>query len=183
MEGQTKWYDLILANWSQIAVMLAAIGYIIQKIADWSLRKKEITFTRLQENKILEIKSFYKSYLSLEVALRGYLHQTEFGEHKDEIFNEIKRKIYECFLDFNYSSMTVKLFLSDGDIKTVDEIYKVLESIRVDIGGWHIYKNSGNSSKDFNQKLTEIMDERFPKTLPSLIKKIETSLRKSYNVT
>jgi hypothetical protein len=181
-EDTGKWYEIILNNWSQITVLLGAIGFVVQKLTDWRMRKREITFSKLQENKVLEIKSFYKSYLSLELALKDFLYQTQFGEHKDEIFRDQIETVRKCFIDFGYNSMVVKIFLDSDDLKTVDEISKILETTNHDLRKWHIYKTSQNPPKGWD-KLEEIMNERFPKTLPTLLKKIETSLRKNYNLT
>lgn len=173
-----NWYEIILDNWAQIVVIIGAIGFVIQQLVQFWLKKREITFSRLQENKILEIKEFYKSYQKLEIALRQFLYQTEFGTHKDEIFDEIKHRIRDCFIDFDYHVMTVRLFIDSNDLEVIDEIRDTLESIRKDIGKWHIYNESPHPPEGWD-KLKEIMDDRFPKTLPALIKKIEMSLRKS----
>lgn len=176
-----KWYEIVIDNWAQITILLGAIGYVIKLLTNYWLKKREITFSRLQENKILEIKEFYKSYQQLELALRSYLYQTEFGDHDPEIFFKIKENIRDKFISFSYNSMTVKLFLSSEDIETIDKINDTLESIRVDIGIWHIYKQSINPPEGWD-KLKEIMEERLPKKLPELIKKIETSLRQNLNL-
>ena len=171
---------IIKDYWSQVVLILGLIGYIIQTLTSFYIKKKEINFSKLQEHKISEVKIFFRSYQQLEVSLKDYLHQTKFGEHSPEIFQKIRVNIYERFQEFNYNLITVKLFLSDADIKTVDEIYKTLETIRIDIGSWHIYVNSESKPDNWNQ-LRDIMNNRFPNKLPSLISKIESSLRESLN--
>jgi len=175
---EKHWYEIILDNWAQITVIIGSIGFVVQQLIHFWLKKREIIFSRLQENKILEIKDFYRSYQKLEIALRDYLYQTEFGTHDADIFAQIKNRIRECFFEFDYNVMTVKLFVDSDDIEVIDEIRDTLESIRRDIGKWHINNKSKNPQKGVD-KLEEIMDERFPKTLPALIKKIEGSLRRS----
>ena len=115
------------------------------------------------------------------MSLRSFINQTEFGQHSDEIFNRIREQIREYLIDFQFNCMTVKLFIEKSEMETVDEISKVCGSIRVDIERWHIYKDSPNPPADWD-KLDEIRNERFENTLPKLIKRIETSLRKSYNI-
>ena len=175
------WYEIFIENWAQITVMIGAIGFVIKTITFYKLKKREITFSRLQENKILEIKTFYKSYQSLEIALREYLNQTKFGKHSPEIFNRINENIYSKFIDFNYNVMTVKLFLESDDNKTIDEISETLKKIQLDIDKWHIYINSDVPREEWD-KLYDIMNEKFPKKLPELIKRIEDSLRKNLNL-
>ena len=78
-------YEFLVKGWVQILLIISGIAYFIQKGYELRLRKKEIKFSRLQENKILEIKSFYKSYQLLFLSLKQYAYQTEFGEHSDDI--------------------------------------------------------------------------------------------------
>jgi len=178
---EQKWYQIILNNWSQIVVVLGSIGFVIRTLTIYWLKRREITFSRIQENKILEIKVFYKSYQSLEIALMTYLNQISFGEHSNEIFRKNREDIYSKFIDFSYNSMTVKLFLDTEDIITIDEITKTFECIRIDLETWLIYSKSTNPPDGWD-KLEEIRKERFPKKLPELIKKIETSLRQSFEL-
>ena len=171
-----EWYEIVIENWSQIAILLGMIGFIIKSLTNFWLKKQEILFSRLQENKILEIKAFYKSYQKLNLELTTYLYQTRFGKHSLEIFNEIKENIRKRFVDFNYNTMTVRLFLDKEDLTTIDEIESELESIAKDLNKWHADKYTENRDKTTGL-LSEIMDERLPKKLPELINKIETSLR------
>jgi len=91
-EGKT-WYQIVIDNWAQITVIVGVIGFIISKVIEVNIKKREIKYSKLQEKKIIEIKSFYKSYHALELALRDYLYQTEFGAHEKEIFRKIKERI------------------------------------------------------------------------------------------
>jgi len=181
MTEEITWYDIILNNWSQIAVILGVIGYIIQRITEWNLKKNEISFSKIQENKILEIKAFYKSYQGLLNALKHFLDQTEFGIHSPEIFNKIRDEIRTGSIAFEYSCMTAKLFIEKSEISTIDKISSICEATRVDIERWHIYNESQRQPEDWD-RLDEIRKIRFAKTLPDLIKRIEISLRKSYNI-
>jgi hypothetical protein len=180
-EKPTTWWEIILENWAQITVLLGAVGYILKTMTDWKFKKNEISFSKIQEAKILEIKSFYKSYQALEISLRIFINQTEFGEHSTEIFNKIRERIRECLVDFEFNCMTVKLFIERSEMKTVDDISKVCDNIRIDIERWHIYKDSQNPPDGWD-KLDEIRNDKLTKTLPYLIKRIESSLRKSYNI-
>lgn len=83
--------EFIENYWAQVAIIIGIIVFIVQKSYELKLKKKEIKFSRVQENKIIEIKAFYKSYQLLEMATKEYLHQTEFGEHSEEIFDRIKK--------------------------------------------------------------------------------------------
>jgi len=186
------WYEIIFDHWAQICLLLGIASFIIQKYVDFvikkreveytfKIKKEEIQFSGLQENKILEIKSFFKSYQLLAIALQQYLHQTYFGEHSQEIFKKIDESVTEKFIDFEYNLMTIKLFMDRKDIVTLDEITKTLSTVRTNLTMWHINARNKNPSIS-PDNLEDILNVIFPKTLPELMTKIEESLRKSNNL-
>jgi hypothetical protein len=181
MKEDIQWYEFIINNWTQAVFILGVIGYIIKLLIDWDIKKSEISFQKIQENKLIEAKEFFKSYQSLRISLQSFLSQTEYGKHSDDIFNEIRAKIRENYIDFDYKCMTLKLFMKSQDIETIDKIISTCESVRVKIEKWHIYKDSLSRPEDWD-KLSEIRNETFDKTIPNLILKIESSLRQSYNL-
>ncbi len=183
---QKEWYDIVFDHWAQIAFFLGFIGFCIKTFVDLEMKKREIRFSRVQENKILEIKNYYKSYQLLEIALQRYLRQTYHGEHKQEIFDEITKEILDKFIDFEYNSMTVKLFLEEEDINTINEIMETFSLVNKYLRLWHVHVNDKYSNyvnkKDDDGNLEKIKNVIFPETLPALIKKIEISLRKNFNL-
>ncbi|ARV14024.1 hypothetical protein [Polaribacter sp. SA4-12] len=181
MKEDIQWYEFIINNWTQIIFILGIIGFIIKLFIDWDIKKREISFAKIQESKLIEAKEFFRSYQSLRISLQYFLNQTEFGKHSDEIFNKIRDEIRDNYVDFDYKCMTLKLFMETKDIEIIENILTNCESIRMDIERWHIYKDSITKPEGWN-KLPEVRGEKFSKTLPSLIKLIETSLRKSYNL-
>jgi preprotein translocase subunit Sss1 len=138
MKESIQWYEFIINNWTQVIFILGVIGYIIKLFIDWDIKKREISFSKIQESKLLEAKEFFKSYQSLRISLQNFLNQTEFGKHTDDIFNKIRVEIRENYVDFDYKCMTLKLFMESEDIKTIDKILGNCESIRMDIEKWHI---------------------------------------------
>lgn len=180
-----SWYSIVLENWSQIAVLLGIIGYIIQLLVNWHIKKLEISFSKVQEMRIQEVKAFYKSYKALRTALTNFLNQTIFGPVSDEeyrkILNETRKEINRCLIEFDYNCMVVKLLIEKTEINTIDEIFDTCESIRIDIEKWHIYKGSRTQPDDWHD-LSEIREERLEKILPNLIKIVESSLRRSYKI-
>ena len=79
--------EIIIKYWSQITVVIGivigGIGFILKILLNWNLRKKEITFSKLKETKIIELKNFYSSYINLEVELKNLLHATAQDQIED----------------------------------------------------------------------------------------------------
>jgi hypothetical protein len=174
-----EWYDIVFQYWSQITVLIGIIGFCAGKFIELNNKKSEIRFSKLHENKILEIKLFYKSYQSARIALKRFYEQTMFGEHTQEILNNLSQEINEKLIEFEYNSMTIKLFIDNKDLMTIDEILKTLSTIRTDLLIWHINARPNNSTNlpDNLEKIGFTLN----KTLPDLIKNIEGSLRNNFN--
>lgn len=181
MKEDIQWYEFVINNVAEIVLILGAIFGSIKLLIDWDVKKREISFTKIQENKLIEAKEFFKSYQSLRNSLQFFFNQTLHGVHKNEIFDKIRDDIQENYIDFDYKSMVLKLFMEKKDIQTIENIMTNCELIKIDIETWHIYKDS--STKPENYKgLSEVKAEYFDKILPDLIREIETSLRGSYNL-
>ena len=174
-----EWYETIFEYWAQITVLLGIIGFCIGKILEFNIKKNEIRFSKLHENKILEIKTYYKSYQSLRNALQRFYNQTVFGTHSEEIFKSLSNDISEKFIEFDYDSMIIKLFIDNKDLEIVDDITKTLSVVRAELLIWHINARPNNSTnnQDNIEKIGQVLDKR----LPELIKNIENNLRKNFN--
>jgi len=196
MDMEKKWIEIISDNWSQIAVILGIVGYVIEKLTVFFLKKKEITFSRLQENKILEIRIFYKSYQTLNIALLTYLEQmlqekdhktfeknieAKYIESINDVYDTFRNDIQNQFLDFKYNAMTVKLFLDNEDLSIIDEISDTFVSIRKKLDTYRSNNELSNTSEGW-ESLVIIRDDDISKRLPELIKKIESSLRQSFKL-
>ncbi len=136
---------------------------------------------KVQEMKLTETKMFFLGYQSFSISLEQFINQIFFGSHSKDVFNKYRTNVRESHIDFEYKCMTLKLFLKDDDLQTIDDISEILKTIKVDIERSLIYLDKDVDSEYWG-KLKEIKSEKFRKELPELIKKIETSLRKSYNV-
>ncbi|MCF6295036.1 MAG: hypothetical protein L3J25_05055 [Flavobacteriaceae bacterium] len=176
MEGK-NWYDIILANWAQIVFLLGSLGVLFTAFINWRYKVNEIRYSKLHENKIVEIKAFYKSFLDLETKVKKYFYQVEFGQHSDEIFDRIWLEISEATLSFEYHSCVVRLFLKDPQIKIIEELIEKIESIREKTNNWLIHKG-GLERKKYDKGLSEIGQSIIPKEIPNLLKMLEIQLKK-----
>ena len=78
----------MIKSFSEIVVIMGGLYGFSKLFINWSIKKKEISFTKIQENKLLEAKEFFKSYQSLRISLESFFNQTRFGKHSIDIFND-----------------------------------------------------------------------------------------------
>lgn len=166
--------------WPNISFLLGGgvLGFFIRSFIELRNKKNEIRFSKLHENKILEIKSFYKSYQLLRVALQQLHFQIQFREHNQEVFKKLGRNIARKFVIFEYNLMTVRLFIDNKDIAIVEDIKKSLSQVDTDLQ-MTLVELKFPLANDLPDKM-EAVWAVFDKTLPSLINKIELNLRESF---
>lgn len=179
---EKKWYEIVLNYWAQISVLLGTIGFVISTITKHFLKKQVIIFSSLQENKILEIKTFYKSYLELIIALSEFTFQNGFIDTDPETLKKMNEKISVNLKNFRLNVMIVRLFLPHDDIETIEEIDQMINSILKDLNAWNLYNKSSTKQSEAWDKLKDVLFDKLPNKLPDLIKKLEGSLRNSFNV-
>ncbi len=170
--------DNVIRFWSQITVVIGAFGIFLKIIFDYKVRQKEIKYSSLYENKILEIKSYYKSYHTFSVALQEFYFQIHFGKHDEEIFQAIRQRIYKAILDYEVTALIVKLFLNNSNIELVDKVSSELESVRVKLELWLIDQRSASPTEGWQNYLKD-SHRKLTKEIPLIIKTIEVQLRKS----
>ncbi len=131
------------------------------------------------ENKIIEIKNFYKSFQSFKVGIESYHHYTMFTFKDSETTKSISNSLFPLWQDFQYQSMIIKLFLNENDYQNVIEIEKLLFQIKIDMDIFHINSTNPSPSK-FGERMLEILEVDLKITLPQLMGNIERSLRKAF---
>lgn len=67
------------SNWSQITVLLAAIGYLVKIILDFNIRKKEIKFEYLYKEKASSFQEFLIAYQDFNALLTTQAFQYKYG--------------------------------------------------------------------------------------------------------
>ncbi|MFA6086986.1 hypothetical protein [Mucilaginibacter sp.] len=150
----------------------AMIGYYLNKL---SYKKN-----KSHENKILEIKNFYKSYQTLKFGVEDYHNYTMFSKKDLENAKSISIALIPLLHEFQYQSMIIKLFLNESEYLKVIKVEKVLFQIKRDIDIFHITFKDPNSANSGN-RMKEIKELDFGQILPELMSSIELSLRKTFN--
>lgn len=172
-----EWVLTLRDSWSQITVLLGAAGVIIKMFIDWRVKKQEIKFHYLQQNKKSEVKEFYRHFLEFENKLKQYLFR---AAQSQEVGWEFREELAKSWNRFNLNFYHVRLFLSDKELAVIDEIKSELDEVHLQIDYLIIDKTFGVTDKELLLALRRIRDDVFPKKIPLLMKTIEQSLRKDY---
>ncbi|SDP74739.1 hypothetical protein SAMN05428975_2480 [Mucilaginibacter sp. OK268] len=154
---------------------------ILTAIVSFYLNKVSFKNNKAHENKIIEVKNFYKSYQAFKLGVEDYYNYTMFRfTIKDtETAGVISSSLTPLLRDFQYESMIVKLFLDEKDYLKITELEKVLFQIKQDIDIFHVNVRNPNSI-DSGKRMSDIREIDLEKTLPELMKIIEVSLRKEF---
>ena len=68
-------YEFIIQSWSQLTILLGALGYFLKIIFDFLLKKKEIKFIKLHELRAEKISAIFQSLAEMEHSFDRYLSQ------------------------------------------------------------------------------------------------------------
>ena len=149
---------------------------VLTSILTFYLNKISYKNGKSLENKIVEIKVFYKSYQLYKLGIERYLFYTMHSAINSSDTKSIENDLFKLLQDFNYQCTIVKLFLNDVDYKNISIVESMLTQIKKDIDIFHVDFNY-DSPADSGQRLAEISNVELKTTLPALMKNVESSLR------
>jgi hypothetical protein len=158
-----------------IAIIISIITALVTATLTYIVNKASYKRNTIHDNKILEIKNFYKAYQLFRVGVRDYHLYTQFGNKDMETTKAKSRELDSRKQDFEYESMVVKLFLDDTIYQKILAIENILFQIKRDIDLFH----SGAYGQDFATRSASISIE-LDQTLPELMNHVELSLRKEF---
>ena len=169
-------FEILMKHWSQITlftgVIMVGIGFIY--------KKKEITYDKIREAKLKELKQFHKSYINLETYLRDLLHasaQDKIDKEK-EIRNSLTEVWNQFYLDFSF----LRFFLRKDELVVFENLNQELEYIQLKLDLYKIERESNGYDQKLIEELRNIRDNIFPKRIPELLKIIENNFRKDFNI-
>lgn len=174
----------LIDYWSQITVLIGVIiggiGFLLKLYFNWTIKKKEITYSKIRETKIKELREFYTSYVNLEVHLKS-LHFAS-GQNQKEYEAEIRKRMPEIWKKFYLDFTFLRIFLSSDEIVLFEELNRELDNIQKKIDFYQIDREYETYDKELIKELKYIRDEIFPKRIPDLLKRIEINLKKDFEI-
>lgn len=103
--------DIFTTYWSQVTLILLAIGYLLKRLLDNRSRKMEINHSLYQQNRILTLKSYFSNYAKAELMWQQ-LSIYEILEHKMTA-KEIDQRIFPNLNALQETTLELKLYLND----------------------------------------------------------------------
>lgn len=176
--------EISIKYWSQITVLIGilfgGIGFLLSLYFNWNIKKKEITFSKIRETKIIELRAFYTSYVNLEVHLKSLQFAT--SQNRKEYEDEIRKKMPEIWKQFYLDFTFLRIFLNSDELEKFEELNGELDNIQKKIDFYQIDREYETYDNDLIKELRHIRDDVFPKRIPALLKAIEKNLKKDFNI-
>jgi hypothetical protein len=119
--------DLLTTYWSQVTLILIAIGYLVKRILDNKSKKIEINHSLFQQNRINAVKMFFSKYAKAELMW----HQIAIFEILNNKIptKEIDKIIFPFLNELEETLLELKIYFDADDHKYFEELTKGLLSI------------------------------------------------------
>lgn len=142
-------------NWSQVVVIIAALGYLIKIILDFNIKKREIKFEFIYKEKASAFREFLLSYQNLNAELTVKAYQLLYGNIK---FSQFEKDITSLRNDLQGKLHIIYMYCTE---KEKESLYSIINESTYII--YEVNKsNPGNVESvllNFNKKNTEIINK------------------------
>ena len=110
--------EIFTTYWSQVTLLLLAIGYLLKRILDIRSKKTEINHTLFQQNRINSVKNYFSKYAKAELMW----HQLSVHEilEKKLSTKEIDKIIFPTLNELQEITIELKIYF-DNDFQQLFE--------------------------------------------------------------
>lgn len=176
--------EFIEEYWSQLILLLGLIfggvGFLLKLYFNWNIKRKEITFNKITETKITELKQFYSSYKVLETHLKKL--QVATAQSNIEFETRVREKLPEIWDTFYHDFTFLRIFLNSEELVLFEKLNKVLDDIQLKLDFHRIDRDLGEIDRELIKELRFIRSEVFPKQIPELLVLIENNIKKEFRI-
>ncbi|MBK7626012.1 MAG: hypothetical protein IPJ16_02220 [Bacteroidales bacterium] len=119
--------DLLTTYWSQVTLMLFAVGFLLKRILDNKSKKIEINHSLFQQNRLIAVKLFFSKYAKAELMW----HQIAIYEilNRKIPTKEIDKIIFPYLNELEETLLELKIYFDSNDHKYFEDLTKGLLSI------------------------------------------------------
>jgi hypothetical protein len=129
--------DLLTTYWSQVTLILLAIGFLIKRLLDIKSKKTEINHSLIQQNRITAVKNYFSIYAKTELMWQQ-LSIYEILDHKFPA-KEIDKMIFPSLNALQEITIELKLYFEEDYQKYFEQLTNGIQSINGKLNG--LYSN------------------------------------------
>ncbi|WP_299761144.1 hypothetical protein [uncultured Pontibacter sp.] len=165
---------LFVEYWSQITLLLLAIGYFIKRFFDTKSRKVEINHTLFQQNRISAVNNFYSSYAKAKLMWEQLAIYEILSREIDP--KTIDAVVFPSLNDLNKNLLEIKIYFDEEETNYFDELVKGLMSINGKLHAlYYDTKPLSARADDFYSFRTKVSEAN-----SGVLKKLNQIIRASY---
>jgi hypothetical protein len=171
--------DFISNNWSQLTVIIGILSYIVKQYFNYRLKKQELNYKHVLDNRIKEFKEFYKVFFELKNEIEQFGFQMEFGKHDQDDFYKYRNSINQLFNEIELPIRTLRFYLSEEDKTNIDNLKQILldsrkilsvnsrrtSDNRIEVNWDEVGKISSMESSEKMMKLVENIESNVSRSL------------------
>lgn len=147
--------NFITNHWSEVTLMLfviiAGAKYLIKTYFDLSIKKTEIIFDKVKQQKLIELKNFFACFNELNRSLIVYSRMVNQNDKK--FSSNIENKLVDDWNSFKISIFYLNLFLSNEEIRILNELEKELFEVNRTLHLYGFDDPSTFKGEDYEAKL------------------------------
>ncbi|KJF44640.1 hypothetical protein [Draconibacterium sediminis] len=169
--------DLLTTYWSQMTLVLLGIGYLIKRVLDIKLKKREINHDLFQRNRIGVVNRFFESYAQMElvwehIAVYEILNRKYSTKEIDEIIFPSLNKLSNILFE-------LKIYFAKSDMSNFEEVVEGMKKINSRLS--ELYFRHSKEDK-VTEKANDfwIYRREVLKRNSELIEKLCINIRKTY---
>ena len=172
--------NFIVEYWSQLTILILAIGFLLKSIFNFYLKKQEIKFDFIHKERAQIIKKLHIDITRLSrqlefLAMGHSLAKVKVGPTIKEGI-EVFRKVVELNKEIKVTVEENKIYFSDNFIQLFDELFK---NVSDNIILTSVNKNlTQDSDKKFEFNDTENFFKYFNNGFPELERRLLVEFRK-----
>ena len=168
---------IISTYWSQITILLLALGYLLKLYLNYLTKKKEINHSLFQKMMMDSVYAFYNSYSQIEELWRDLpLLRIKDGQYSPK---ELDDMIFPFLNDIKNRSVQLRLFFEVNEIKLFEKIVSNFYVINSKVSEIYMNHQTGvnyiNASVDYENLKDQITTDN-----SILINQISAMIRKKF---
>lgn len=123
--------ELLTTYWSQVTLLLLALGYLTKRLLDLKSKKTEINHSLLQQNRLIAIKSYFSSYSKVELMW----HQIAIYEIFDKKLSakEIDNLIFPYLNTLQEITLELKIYFKEDIHRYFEQLTSAMLSINSEL--------------------------------------------------